>query len=762
MQTKAESQWLRKAKLNLEKQADSRKYIRNIKPKMKGMRQMEKKYTVGKTIPSWKEGKAQTITFVVTEDCNLRCKYCYITHKASNKKMELQDAKKFIDYILTTDIQRTDAVIIEFIGGEPFIEVELIDKISDYFKKKAFELNHEWFWNYRFSICTNGVNYSNECVQKYIKKNYGKLSVSITLDGTKEKHDLQRVFPDGTGSYDAISKNIDLWKSQFKGTTKVTFASDDLPLLKDSILDLWNRGIEDVAANVVFEDVWKENDDKVFESQLKSLADYILDKHLFDRYSCTLFDEKIGGYIDEEQLSHTSCGAGKMMALGTNGKIYPCIRYMSYSLNKQKEWSIGNIDEGINMEYVRPFMAAMIKYQSDKECLECPVANGCRFCQGFNYDESISGTNFYRAKYICKMHKAQVRANDYYFAKLFNQYGIKRDSGTNKRKRMYFLLSDDFVQYCSCEKTINTSKKMKEQDIINGLEYAYENFLEPIFVHSNDSFSFENKKTYDKYLITHIIPAKFFEEAKSLNNYILVYDHQTYKMDTGHVSNSMLNVRADDLKKLAEYAIEILKKVDRININIIGIDSLFDENEYRKQLIKVMNCLIDYNKKGKTVKEINLITDLCYLNRHEGCSAGDQSFVYAANGNFYPCSADDLNADSNTMGGVKEGIKKLENSQLLKIDHMPLCEVCDAFQCSRCIKTNKDGTKEVNIPPSFQCRKSFIEREIARIYQQKIGGMAKSTNIIPKVTYEDPMSLFYKKNKIEIGYYKLKKEKKNG
>ena len=93
---------------------------------------------------------------------------------------------------------------------------------------------------------------------------------------------------------------------------------------------------------------------------------------------------------------------------------------------------------------------------------------------------------------------------------------------------------------------------------------------------------------------------------------------------------------------------------------------------------------------------------------------------------------------------------------------MPLCEVCDAFQCSRCIKTNKDGTKEVNIPPSFQCRKSFIEREIARIYQQKIGGMAKSTNIIPKVTYEDPMSLFYKKNKIEIGYYKLKKEKKNG
>lgn len=45
------------------------------------------KYTVGSQLESWNGSTAQSLTFIVTEDCNLRCKYCYITHKASNKKI---------------------------------------------------------------------------------------------------------------------------------------------------------------------------------------------------------------------------------------------------------------------------------------------------------------------------------------------------------------------------------------------------------------------------------------------------------------------------------------------------------------------------------------------------------------------------------------------------------------------------------------------------------------------------------------------------
>ena len=161
----------------------------------------ERKYTVGIMEQDWGGDDVQTLTFIVTEDCNLRCKYCYITHKSKGKVLSLETAKKFIDYVLTAKrFHRCRAVILDFIGGEPLLEAELISDICDYFKIRAYEEQLPWYWNYRINISTNGVNYSDQKVQELIKKNEGKISIGITIDGTKEKHDLQRVFPDGSGS----------------------------------------------------------------------------------------------------------------------------------------------------------------------------------------------------------------------------------------------------------------------------------------------------------------------------------------------------------------------------------------------------------------------------------------------------------------------------------------------------------------------------------------------------------------------------------
>ena len=112
--------------------------------------------------------------------------------------MSLEIAQKFIDYLLTSnEIYRSDSVILDFIGGEPLLEAKLIDQICDYFKVRSFEENLDWYWKYRINISTNGVNYTDKDVQQLIEKNRGKISIGITIDGTKEKHDLQRVFPDG-------------------------------------------------------------------------------------------------------------------------------------------------------------------------------------------------------------------------------------------------------------------------------------------------------------------------------------------------------------------------------------------------------------------------------------------------------------------------------------------------------------------------------------------------------------------------------------
>ena len=47
------------------------------------------------------------------------------------------------------------------------------------------------------------------------------------------------------------------------------------------------------------------------------------------------------------------------------------------------------------------------------------VARGCAWCQGENYDAAETDTVFQRSTAICKMHKARVRANNYYWNKLY-------------------------------------------------------------------------------------------------------------------------------------------------------------------------------------------------------------------------------------------------------------------------------------------------------------------------------------------------------
>lgn len=645
------------------------------------------------------------------------------------------------------------------------IEADLIDSIADYFKLRAFELDHDWYWNYRISICTNGVNYSNIEVQNFINKNYGKISVSISLDGTKEKHDMQRVFPNGSGSFDKINGNIDLWLSQFRPSTKVTFASDDLPLLYESILFLWDRGIKEVSANVVFEDVWKEGDDKILEEQLKRLADYVIDNELFDKgYYCSFFDESIGYPYNNEDMEKTYCGAGKMIALSPKGKIYPCIRYYGYSLNNHEEWSVGDIKNGIDMEKVRPFILSTNRLQSDEECLNCDVASGCGFCQGFNYDEAPIPTNFYRAKYICNMHKARVRANNYFFSKLYNVYDIERESNHRNKKSLYFLLADDYITYCSYQNKDKGTRKMEmDSEIISeGLDYARENFMSPIFIHSTSGKSLEFKKEYESYDILHIIPIEYIDLAKEqgFKRILPVYDMQNIWDEKVFIDNVILNVNKDEINRLSEAIDELIKFTNRININITGLDKDFDEEQYKKHMEKISGTIAEIWEEERILKEVNLLTDILFLRKHDNCQAGENTFALSPSGKIYTCCANFSNSEDFYIGNIKEGITKEYMAHLYKVQNSNLCRNCDAYQCIDCIYINKESTKEYNVSPSFQCRKSYIEKKISLDLKNKLRNCPIiDDEILPKIStndYLDPIAIFFKNNHEFKGYYKYK------
>ena len=85
------------------------------------------KVFMGSLPPSWESDKnIKYITFSVTDDCNLRCTYCYFTHKTCKNVMSIEIAKEAVDDILEESMYDSfDGVVWDFIGGEPFLEIAM-------------------------------------------------------------------------------------------------------------------------------------------------------------------------------------------------------------------------------------------------------------------------------------------------------------------------------------------------------------------------------------------------------------------------------------------------------------------------------------------------------------------------------------------------------------------------------------------------------------------------------------------------------------
>lgn len=171
------------------------------------------------------EARARYIIFQVTEACNLCCTYCYQGAKTTNS-MSFDVAKQLIDELLTDDPRTASGcsswdspgVVLEFIGGEPLLKVELIDEITDYFISRCIELRHPWGTRYFINICTNGTLYFDPRFQEYIRKNIRHLSFNVTVDGNRELHDSCRLRPDGTGSYDSAIAAVKHWREHWTGS----------------------------------------------------------------------------------------------------------------------------------------------------------------------------------------------------------------------------------------------------------------------------------------------------------------------------------------------------------------------------------------------------------------------------------------------------------------------------------------------------------------------------------------------------------------
>lgn len=260
---------------------------------------------------------SRTVTFQVTEDCNLACSYCYQGHK-TKKAMTFETAKKAVDMLLSSDENNqyinpaiSPGIIIEFIGGEPLLEIELIDKTIDYFKKEARRLQHPWAEWFCISICSNGVLYFDERVQRFLMKNRNNISFSITIDGNKELHDSCRVFHDGKPSYDlAVAAAIDWMNRGYYMGSKITIAPENITFLYDAITHMIGLGYTEINANCVYEEGWTPTHATVLYHEMKRISDYLFEHDLEDDIYISLFEDNFFRPMDEGENLNWCWGKG--------------------------------------------------------------------------------------------------------------------------------------------------------------------------------------------------------------------------------------------------------------------------------------------------------------------------------------------------------------------------------------------------------------------------------------------------------------------
>lgn len=411
----------------------------------------------------------KNVTFMVTNDCSLRCKYCYETHKGHDY-MTFETAKKFIDLLLTgekgfsdyVDPKYSQGIILEFIGGEPLLAIDLIDQIVDYFKITAIEMMHPWAKNFMISICSNGVAYFDPKVQKFLTKNQNRLSFSITIDGDKELHDSCRVFPDGvTGSYDIAVAAAQDWMSKgYYMGSKITIAPANLPYLKKAILHMVDLGYDDINANCVFEQVWKQEHAIEFYKQLKEIAQYWIDNNIVESHYLSLFESIFFTPKREDDLQTWCGGTGDMLAVDWRGYLYPCIRYVDTSLGDEREpIIIGNIEDGLaqkqcEKDCIKCMKAINRRTKMSDECFYCPIAQGCSECAAYNYQ--VTGNLDSHVMSICEMHKARALANLYFWNTYYRNH--------NMRKRMKCYVSKEWALNIISEDEYNMLLQLSEED----------------------------------------------------------------------------------------------------------------------------------------------------------------------------------------------------------------------------------------------------------------------------------------------------------
>lgn len=266
------------------------------------------------------QATSQTLTawLHVTNECNLRCPYCYV-HKTPDE-LDLERGRQAIDAVFRSAVaNQFPRVKIKYAGGEATLNFQTVQRLHEHARLRA-DLHNI---SLEGIVLSNGVALTHRMIEALQAHN---LRLMISLDGVDAAHDIQRPFVNGHGSFHHVERALDrLAAHNFTPSISITISRRNLGGLADVVAYVLRR---DLPFKLNF---YRENDCSASFADLAYADQQIIDA-MWDAFAVIATNPPryslLEALVDLARLDmphDRACGVGhSYMVINQHGGVAKC------------------------------------------------------------------------------------------------------------------------------------------------------------------------------------------------------------------------------------------------------------------------------------------------------------------------------------------------------------------------------------------------------------------------------------------------------
>lgn len=320
---------------------------------------------------------------VVTHECNLRCRYCFV--RKEPRRMTLETAKAAADFLLENARRAGVRPEINFFGGEPMLMFDSVIKpLVEYVRSRGEAM--------RFSVTTNGTLLTPERIGFMKRQGFGLL---LSMDGTAPVQDYNRPDAAGRGSFETLREAVPRVLAAWPGVTmRMTAIPESCARSFESVLWAAAQGFRRFFIVPDVFQPWDAEARGAMRREMRKYADYVAESERkgvnyirFSSFEQAGRDLKAIARAAErgEYRALPRCraagkcglGSGRFASVHPDGGLYACQELTS---NEGGEFYIGSVFTGADEARRRALMARFDAAPARGEyCAECEYD---RICDG--------------------------------------------------------------------------------------------------------------------------------------------------------------------------------------------------------------------------------------------------------------------------------------------------------------------------------------------------------------------------------------------